>query len=221
MVSAEKIAQFRERVEAVRQTYGEDLVFNMDETNFRLVNMKHLTWALTGSKAVTCYNEEDVKLGVTVLATVSMSNEKLPLMLVGKGKTDACLKKYGRHVNDRTFWTAVSESGWTRENVMIRYLENLSEHVDGKPCALILDVYKAHRTDMVKQKAQQLGIELVFIPPGCTDQCQPLDISVFAVLKAHAKALRREYYHANLGRKVEWTLLMDHLLESWEKYPEV
>jgi transposase len=61
------------------------------------------------------------------------------------------------------------------------------EHYPTGPLVVILDVYPAHRTDAIRGMALALGIELVFIPPGCTDRLQPLDRRVFGVVKAYAR----------------------------------
>lgn len=219
-VTKEQIENFRARVRDLKNRYPENLIFNMDETSFRRVNMKHLTWALKGANAVNCYNQDDVRQAVTVLATINLAREKLPLMVVGKGTTDGCLKKFGHYLQTGQVWSAVSSSGWTKESVMERYLRTLHSYTKRQPCALILDVYPAHRTDHIKALAAELQIELVFIPPGCTDACQPLDIAVFAVLKAHAKRLWRQYYHEMKGERLEWITLMDHLVESWDLIDE-
>ena len=58
------------------------------------------------------------------------------------------------------------------------------------PLILILDVYRAHLTDDVKEFAKARHIELLFVPPGCTSLYQPLDRRVFGELKA---AARREF----------------------------
>ena len=44
-------------------------------------------------------------------------------------------------------------------------------------------------TEPRKEKARALDIELVFVPPGCTDIVQPLDIKVFGALKSYARML--------------------------------
>lgn len=67
----EDIIKFRDRVCALEDRYPRERIFNMDETNFHLVNMKHLTWAATGADSVNCYNENDVKANVTALATIN------------------------------------------------------------------------------------------------------------------------------------------------------
>lgn len=137
---AEEILKFRDRVTELEERYPNDLIFNMDETNFHLVNMKHLTWAVTGADAVTCYNQNDIKSNVTVIATIDREGGKLPLMVVAKGKDQRSLKKYGELLETGDVWSALSESGWTRENVMLDYLRRLSKYVSGRKCALQLDV---------------------------------------------------------------------------------
>ena len=47
-----------------------------------------------GEKTVTCHVDNDIKECVTVIASIAASGEKWPLMLLGKGKTDRCLKSY-------------------------------------------------------------------------------------------------------------------------------
>jgi hypothetical protein len=47
---------------------------------------------------------------------------------------------------------------------------------------LVLDTYVAHRAAVPKAAATLCGIELVLIPPGCTDRLQLLDRRVFGVV---------------------------------------
>jgi hypothetical protein len=51
------------------------------------------------------------------------------------------------------------------------------------PCALIIDVYKAHRTDAVIAKAKALNMHLIFVPACHTGELQPLDYGIFGPLK--------------------------------------
>jgi hypothetical protein len=94
------------------------------------------------------------------------------------------------HIGDiNGVWRDHTESGWQTSETFIKYLINLREYVGSSPIALVLDSYAAHRTRDAKQTAAELGIDLHFISHGLTDKLQPLDRSVFAVLKAHAKKL--------------------------------
>jgi len=44
-------------------------------------------------------------------------------------------------------------------------------------------------TDKVIELAITLEIDLVFIPKGCTDQYQPLDILIFGIFKSRGNRL--------------------------------
>lgn len=212
----EQIENFRARVNAALLRYGSNRVFNMDETNYRLVNNRHLTWAYRGQKTVNCAISNDIREGVTVLATVTAAGEKLPLMILGKGTTQRCLKGFDLTATD-PIWGAYSKSGWTTEAVMLQYLKHLRDFLGhGERICLILDTYAAHRTASVKQKAEELNIELLFIPPGCTDACQPLDVKVFGVLKAYAKMLWRKHYHTFGEERIDRAAIAEQLLQAWE-----
>jgi hypothetical protein len=51
-----------------------------------------------------------------------------------------------------------------------------------------MDVYPTHRTELVKNHAANLQIELLFVPAGGTSKYQPLDARVFGELKSRARA---------------------------------
>ena len=79
-------------------------------------------------------------------------------------------------------WTAHSVNVWTTEDTFIQYLDHIAQNFNNEPVHIILDVYAAHQTESVKQFAEGLNITLYFIPPGCTDLVQPLDVKVYLEL---------------------------------------
>ena len=210
--SKEQIEKFKEHVRCMIQKYGRSKVINMDETHFKVVNNGFLTWALKGAETINCYIGNDPKDGVTVLATIDANGIKWPLMIVGKGKTKRCLKGY--ELGDDV-WTSYSDSGWTKENVVLEYMKKIKERING-PCCLIMDTYKAHLTQAVREKAKELEIELLFVPPGCTDSAQPLDIKVFGVLKSYARMLWRKYHHIHPEERISHAILAKQIIEAWK-----
>jgi hypothetical protein len=40
-----------------------------------------------GAESIRCFIDNDAKQGVTVIAGVTLAGEKLPLTIIGKGKT--------------------------------------------------------------------------------------------------------------------------------------
>lgn len=107
--------------------------------------------------------------------------EGVPLYIVAKGTTKACEKKYELDKSDDEI--NHTKNGWTTAILMINYLKWLSDRINGKPCALLIDSYRAHKQPQVLTEAKKLNIELIFVPSCGTSIFQPLDRFVFGVLK--------------------------------------
>jgi hypothetical protein len=82
---------------------------------------------------------------------------------------------------------------------------------------VVLDTLSAHRTFITRADAEQWGIELIFIPPGCTDTLRPLDRRIFGILKAYARQLWRMHYHDSGGAKTTRALMTHNLVVSWDR----
>jgi hypothetical protein len=206
---------FIRRVQDLMSQYPHDRILNVDETNWRSVSPGFWTWAATGTESVSCLIQNNEKEGVTAIASVDATGMKLPLTIIGKGKTPRCLSALDLPPE---IWTATSSSGWTTTDVMCRYLQLLREHLyPTGPLVILLDTYAAHRAAVTREAAARLQIELVFIPPGCTDRLQPLDRRIFGVLKAHAREIWRAYYHKTQGAKTTRSMMAENLLVSWER----
>ena len=84
---------------------------------------------------------------------------------------------------------------WMTTEAMMAWLEFLRsppEYRGGHALDVIRDGYAIHVCDDVKALADELGIELDFIPPGLTDLLQPPDRSVFGGHKAEHRAVYRK-----------------------------
>ena len=51
------------------------------------------------------------------------------------------------------------------------------------PPILILDAYRIHQMGSVVNRIQEMGIEVLHIPAGCTYLCQPFDVRINKPLK--------------------------------------
>ena len=76
----------------------------------------------------------------------------------------------------------------------LHHLNNHFSHRGDRLLHLILDLYSVHRDAEIKAHANELNIQLHFIPAGMTDKLQPLDRNCFGALKATARRLFRERY---------------------------
>jgi hypothetical protein len=179
---------------------GNDLhyIINCDETCWWFLPHGLTTWAKRGSKDVKLYHRMNEKQNFTAVASITAANEKLPMQFIAKGKTRRADRGFGEVGENPTTHTL---SGWSTVASFKIYLKWLREYKDyGAKKAdgsyvhdliLLLDIYKVHKTEEVRELARKLQIELVFIPPGMTDACQPLDRTIFGVLKMKAKNLFR------------------------------
>jgi hypothetical protein len=90
------------------------------------------------------------------------------------------------------------------------------EHYPTSPLVVICDVYPAHRTDAVGGMALTRDVDVVFIPPGCTDRLQPLDRRVFGVLKAYARQQWQGHNRKQFGPEQTRAEMAADLEDAWD-----
>ena len=213
-IKDEDLKKWKLRIKKLMTEVSKDLIVNVDETAWFFYPRGLLTWATKGSSNVSISIGGNEKENITALCAITASGTKLPMMLIASGKTSACELSQLGDVSPN--WTTHSENGWTTEATFIEYLQHIAEYFNYQPVHLILDVYAAHRTDEVKEAAEALGIKLYYIPPGCTDLVQPLDVKVFGALKASARKLFRERYQNARTPKVTSKDAVQNLIRAWE-----
>lgn len=81
---------------------------------------------------------------------------------------------------------AYTNNGWADENCIILILDQISIITKGEESLLLMDQYKSHMTDKVKEYAKNKKINILYIPVGMTDKYQPLDIKINGILKNKA-----------------------------------
>lgn len=186
------IASFTTHVDAAVMQYPKSLIFNGDETFWRVCNGVLRTIARTGADNVTIETSYDTKQGLSVLVTVSMDGDILPPWVLAKGETEKCEERFRKDPRLRHFVTTKrlvikhSSTGWMNEELALSYLDFISETVGGRHSFMIWDVHASHRTENVEKRAENLGAGMAFVPAGQTAQWQPLDNRVFGALKQRA-----------------------------------
>jgi hypothetical protein len=212
--SAQDKAAFQDRLTALCQTQDNDVILNCDETAWKLFPNGILTWWDKGCDGVSLYVQGDEKDSMTVLSTISASGNKWPLCFVAKGKTD---KVETSQIGDVVgHWRLHSASGWMKGDIFCEYLRHLREYESSpRRLFLILDVHPSHRTEKVKMEAQRLNIQLIYVPPGATDEMQPLDRKVFGALKSEARRLFRQAAADNPTLKISRRNAAIFMCEAW------
>ena len=209
-------ADFKEQLARIRDQYSECKIYNADETSWRIFMSPKRVIAEKGCHSVKLISSKSEKIAVTAIGAIRADGKKLPLSIIGKGKTERCLRKFGEF-DDIIFHH--SNTGWSSESVMMAYLETISMDAGGDPCCLIWDVYPSHRSEAVQLKAAKLKIELLFVPAGGTSIYQPLDIRVFGELKMRARAAFMQYKITNRTREIEYHQSITILRDCWIQIP--
>ena len=184
-------------------------ILNCDETFWHQTEQSKYTWGRTGQDNVHIYTDGNDKAGTTVLATIDSTGEKFPLVMIGKGTTTRCEKSQFGFSNpigqenpnphsDSIHYTEHSKSGWMNEEIWIKYLNNLREQLPydlqypensiQNKIYLTCDSFPTHHDETSKSEAEKLNIEMIPIPKGCTDECQPLDRRIFGSVKQQGRA---------------------------------
>ena len=87
---------------------------------------------------------------------------------------------------------------WFDEAVMMEWVEKiLAPYVENVPRGivpiLLLDDFSVHKTGAVVGAIQALGVEVEFIPPGCTGMVQPVDVGYNKPLKSKFRDQYRQW----------------------------
>ncbi|CAI7898194.1 unnamed protein product [Closterium sp. NIES-53] len=90
---------------------------------------------------------------------------------------------------------ACHENGWMDAEGVIRWLEECVKPFlkprfgrCAKSSMLVLDSYRGHLTEGVKEKLCELNCVPAVIPSGCTAEVQPLDVSINKSFKASIRS---------------------------------
>ncbi|KAH0803495.1 DDE superfamily endonuclease containing protein [Histomonas meleagridis] len=203
-------------------------IVNVNETCWKCFPNGMVTWAEKRSDGISINLNSSPKASITVLASIRSDGTKIPLYFIAKGKSDLVETTQIGDVSPHM--STHSENGWTTEETFYEYLLFLRQHFnDEDPIHLLLDSYKAHKCQSIIDLAETLKIKLYFIPPGMTDEFQPLDRRVFGCLKATARYLFRKEYNQNNEKKFTklqaqcmvwaWEHLQPNIIqESWSIY---
>jgi hypothetical protein len=119
------VGAFIKKMSEILMDYPADRVINIDETQWKLVNGSVKAWGPRGAESVRVTVDDDAKDGVIAIGAVDAAGGKLPLTVVGKGKTLRCLK---RDEPPPEVGKLQSNSGWTTSDVICQYLQDLRDN---------------------------------------------------------------------------------------------
>lgn len=212
-IDQEYVVQYIKLLAKALEFYGEKLGFNMGETSIRINNGSTRTLAPKGTEEVVVDASRKSKECFTAIGTCTMTERK-PIVILTKDSTEASTTKFRARDGTEVSPTG-NQQGWMNEEIMIRYLRHLHTNLaDTFECALVLDCFRAHCTDAVKEEAKRLGIKLIFVPANGTGKYQPLDRGIFGIVKSKLRSLAKSKIFSDEER---YAVITGHLITAWNQ----
>ena len=215
-------------------------ILNMDQMPIPFSYHDKCTWEEKGVKMVHTQSSNSETKRATLAATVTMSDEVLPPLLIFKGEKNGRIEKKELPNLPPMCLYAVQKKAWMDESMMLLWIEQcLSPWKATLPPhtvpLLILDSFCVHMMGSIVEDIQALGVEVQYIPGGCTYLCQPIDVGVNRPIK-HAMAEQWEDWIDSKGVqnhnvmatspheliatwvvKAYWTLKTETCKKAWTK----
>jgi hypothetical protein len=192
-IEPKELIDFMNICSKINQTIPHKFIFNLDETFWRIVNGYYSTIGLTNSDHRKVDTQIDPKSGFTVIFIISAEGNFLKPIIILKGKTKRCLTKIDK-INDNDIHKFYSNSGWINIEILIFILNDIHKITQGAKCALIMDKYSIHTDDIIRKTADNLNIELVYVPTGKTSTNQPLDVGINGPVKSIGKSISNNIF---------------------------
>ena len=180
----------------------------MDETSFMFQHKPVKICARKGAKNVPG-RTSNTRTSITVLAAGNAAGNKMPPMIVTKGKTSKALESWSMEDGPaHTVWT-YQEAAWMNGSLGEGWFKKVFLKHCGplRPQILILDGHSSHETLGLLEAAREAGIHVLALPPHTTAVLQPLDRSVFGPMKEKYNQICSEYMNLcpdNVINKKSW-----------------
>jgi hypothetical protein len=171
----------------VKAKYGilDEDTYNFDETGFQI--------GVGGSvKVVTAAEIRLNPIGrqpgdrewITLIAAVGAGGWLVPPFFIFKGKNH---NQSWYHNNPKDWRIAVSDNGWTTNEVGVAWLQHFIEHTTSRTVGgyrlLILDGHESHNSIRFQDICKDNNIITLCMPAHASHILQPLDVGCFSPLK--------------------------------------
>jgi hypothetical protein len=193
----EAVTGFYDEFEAVCQDVPAAFIWNMDESGCSQWADKQEEYRVLVPDS---YADDRILVPVdrhskrsTLVGCISADGSVMRAMIIVDRVTmEADLDLYGYDeekilVASQTnaFMTTVLFQKWAEE-VFFPTIEDKRKRKDYQgPCILVMDGLGCHHTDRFLEECQDRNIYVIFLAPHSSDQCQPLDLVTFALLKRY------------------------------------
>lgn len=209
------ISEIKELIKQA-DTRDDIVLVNADETAWYILPQNVHTWATTGSENVIILTKDEEKANFTCMCSITSNYQALKLFLILDNKK-VTNDEFENIENDSYPHSVnMSNSQWMTQKLFCEYLKFLRDQISAdKTIHLLIDNAPSHKGQIIEDKAEELNIILHYIPPGCTDELQPLDIRIFGCLKSISGNKTLQEIHLNQLKPVGFSKAVKILIKSW------
>ena len=147
----------------------------MDETPMWFDLPSNTTVNKKGEKTISIRTTGHERTSFTVILGCMADGTKLPAVCNFK------VKKISKEKFPDGIHIYANEKGWVNESEMLWWIERVwtSRNPFGNSRSLlVLDSFRGHTVDNVKNRLIEKNTNIAIIPGGCTSKLQPLDVSI-------------------------------------------
>ena len=179
----------------------QDWIMNMDQTPVPFTMTPKTTLNEQGSRTVNVRSSTGITMWLTLAVFVTESGKKLTPYIIFNAKLNGCIMMEFSKVNSgypENAHLTVKDNAWMDEQCCFEWVEKcVKPWAESAPVGIIpllfLDSYRCHQQASVVNSIAELGVEVQFIPGGCTGLCQAVDVGVNKPLKNRMCQMWEEY----------------------------
>jgi hypothetical protein len=208
------VAAFYDELEAVVEEVPAEFIWNIDETGCdEWVDKAREYRVLVPDD----YQDDWIHVAVdrhskhsTLVGCIAADGSSMrPMIVVDRVTMEADLKLSGYDEDKllmvsqpNAFMTTVLFEKWADEVFFPSIEERRRRTGYQGPCVLVLDGPGSHHSDAFLAECEDRNIYVIFLVPHSSDQCQPLDLITFALLKRYFRAFSFDQFETKQTNKV-------------------
>lgn len=192
---------FVNRIKGLIPLYGEENVFNTDQSGFKIEHYSGRTLEEKGTKQVELSYQQSSSAthSYTIQPTFSAAGRSISPILIVLAEKDG---QFGVRVRDTMFkhpvlYVKATNSGLVTKEIMKDWYEDIFYRNCGEKCLLLFDALTIYKDQQYYDQVKPNNIECQteVIPPGTTGQVQPCDVGIFRSYKSFHKRLSNAARH--------------------------
>lgn len=200
------VQEFFEKYKQIlqRKEFQPHQIWNVDETGLSTVHVPPKIFASKGAKQVGNMTSGERGTTVTLIAAINAAGNTVPPLFVFPRVHFKPMMLKGAPSGSVG---AANRSGWSNEDIFRQFIDHFIDHVKlskENPHLIILDNHESHYCPKVVNKAKEVGLEILTLPPHCSHKMQPLDRTVFGPFKQFYNKSMNDWMNSpgNAGRPV-------------------